>query len=96
MGTTHHRQWARCLPSLAWKRPGLPQEWVRVLAQHPEGIRALPDYVWVKYGGRALHVMARELEFTDTPPELLKGVHPLGLGAMPGLPPPPVGGAERA
>jgi hypothetical protein len=25
------QRWARCPPALAWKRPGLPTEWVRVL-----------------------------------------------------------------
>jgi hypothetical protein len=25
------QRWARCPPALAWKRPGLPTEWVRML-----------------------------------------------------------------
>jgi hypothetical protein len=35
------QRWARCPPRLAWKRPGLPTDWVRVLKRHPEGAKGL-------------------------------------------------------
>jgi hypothetical protein len=41
-GPSHEpRLWARWPPGLAWKQPGLPTDWVRVLDQHPEGSQAL-------------------------------------------------------
>ena len=42
--------------------------WVPVLNRHPEGEVALPGYVWLDAPGKAVHVQARDLEFTDRPP----------------------------
>ena len=60
--------WARVPPHLAWKKPGLPREWVRVLARHPGGTEALPGYVWLDMPGKACHAGEHELEFRATPP----------------------------
>jgi hypothetical protein len=62
------QRWARCPPRLAWKRPGLPTDWVRVLERHPEGVKGLPGYVWLDMLGKVRSVGAHELEFTDDPP----------------------------
>jgi hypothetical protein len=56
-------------PRLAWKRPGLPSEWVRVLQEHPEGETTLPDWVWLDMWPKARAVAAHLLEFRDAPPE---------------------------
>jgi hypothetical protein len=69
MTLTHAQRWARCPPGLLWKRPGLPTDWVPVLDQHPEGIAALPGYVWLDMPGKVRHVPERDLEFTEAPPE---------------------------
>ena len=61
------QRWAPCPPGLAWKRPGLPTDWVRVLERHPEGVAALPGHVWLDMPGKVRHVPARELEFTEEP-----------------------------
>jgi hypothetical protein len=66
--------WARVLPRLAWKRPGLPTRWTRVLEQHPDGFKGLPGYVWLDMPGKVRSVRPSELEFTDEPP----GEEPLG------------------
>ncbi len=55
-------------PALAWKRPGLPTRWVRVLERHPEGDEALPGHVWLDTPGKVLHVGEHEHEFIDHPP----------------------------
>ena len=68
MGSTNPQRWARVLPGLAWKRPGLPAEWVPVLERHPEGAPGLPGYVWLDMPGKVRHVPERELEFRDEPP----------------------------
>jgi hypothetical protein len=39
-----------------------------VLEHHPEGVAALPGYVWLDMPGKPRHVQARELEFIDQPP----------------------------
>ena len=52
----------------AWKRPGLPTHWVRVLERHPDGVVAAPGYVWLEMPGKVRHVGAHELEFRDEPP----------------------------
>ena len=39
-----------------------------VLERHPEGIEALPGYVWLEMPGKVRHVGEHELEFTDDPP----------------------------
>jgi hypothetical protein len=51
MESTNPQRWARVPPGLAWKRPGLPKEWVRVLERHPEGVTTLPDWVLAGYAG---------------------------------------------
>jgi hypothetical protein len=50
-------------PRLAWKRPGLPTDWVRVLERHPAGVVAQPGYVWLEMPGKVRHASERELEF---------------------------------
>lgn len=50
-------------PGLAWERPSLPSEWVRMLDRHPEGVQALPGYVWLNTPGKPRHVREDELEF---------------------------------
>jgi hypothetical protein len=65
MAATEPQRWARCPPHLAWKRPGLPTDWVRVLDRHPDAVEALPGYVWLDVPGKVRHVPAQELEFTD-------------------------------
>jgi hypothetical protein len=60
--------WARGLPHLLWKRPGLPRGWVPVLERHPEGVKGLPGYVWLDMPGKVRSVGEHELEFTDVGP----------------------------
>lgn len=62
------RRWARCPPGLAWKRPGLPRDWVPVLERHPEGVHGLPGYVWLDMPGKVRSVGEHELEFTQEAP----------------------------
>jgi hypothetical protein len=64
MASTNPQHWARVLPGLAWKRPGLPREWVRVLERHPEGVLGLPGYVWLDLPGKVRSVPTWDLEFT--------------------------------
>jgi hypothetical protein len=52
-----------CPPGLAWKRPGLPNDWVRVLERHPDGVAAQPGYVWLEMPGKVRHASEHELEF---------------------------------
>ena len=56
-------------PHLAWKRPGLPTEWTRVLERNPEAMKPkpLPGYVWLATQGKVLHVRAGDLEFRVEP-----------------------------
>ena len=68
MGSTDRPRRARVRPRLAWKRPGLPADWVLVLERHPEGLVALPGYVWLDMPGKVGHVQERDLEFRDEPP----------------------------
>jgi hypothetical protein len=68
MASTNPQRWARCPPALAWKRPGLPARWVRVLERHPEGVVGLPGYVWLDMPGKVRSVREAELEFRDDPP----------------------------
>jgi hypothetical protein len=63
------QRWARVPPGLAWKRPGLPRDWVRVLQKHPEGTVALPGYVWLETSGKVLHAAEHMLEFSDGRPD---------------------------
>jgi hypothetical protein len=70
MASTERQRWARCPPALAWKRPGLPTEWTRVLERNEEAMKPepLPGYVWLDTPGKLLHVLAVWLEFSDSPP----------------------------
>jgi hypothetical protein len=51
MASNNPQRWARGLPHLLWKRPGLPRDWVRVLDQHAEGEVALPAPMWIVANG---------------------------------------------
>jgi hypothetical protein len=68
MDSTKQQRWARVRPALAWKRPGLPKDWVPVLERHPEGVTGLPGYVWLDMPGKVRSVHEWELEFTEDPP----------------------------
>jgi hypothetical protein len=68
MASTDRQRWARVPPHLAWKCPGLPTEWVRVLERHPDGIANLQGYVWLDMPGKVRSIGEHELEFTDKPP----------------------------
>lgn len=67
MASTDRQRWARVQPHLAWKRPGVPTNWVRVLESHPNGIEALPGYVWLDMPGKVRHEREDWLEFTEEP-----------------------------
>ena len=41
MASTDRQRWARVPPALAWKHPGLPTTWTRVLERNPEAMN--PD-----------------------------------------------------
>ena len=71
MTSTNHQRWARVPPTLAWKHPGLPTTWTRVLERNPEAMNPepLPGHVWLDMPGKVLHADERHLEFTDDPPE---------------------------
>jgi hypothetical protein len=70
MASTDRQRWARVPPALAWKRPGLPTEWTRVLERNEEAMNPdpLPGYVWLDTPGKVLHVEAARLEFRNDPP----------------------------
>ena len=61
---------ARVLPALAWKHPGLPTTWTRVLERNPKAMSpdALPGHVRLGTRGKVLHVDEHLLKFTDEPP----------------------------
>jgi hypothetical protein len=67
MGPPPSRRWARCPPHLAWKKPGLPTDWVPVLDRHPKGVKGLPGYVWLDMPGKVRSIGEHELEFTEVP-----------------------------
>ncbi len=69
MASTDRQRWARVQPHLAWKRPGIPKYWVRVLKKHPEGVIGLSGYVWLGMPGKVRSVREDWLEFTDEPDE---------------------------
>ena len=54
MMTSVPQRWARVPPHLAWKRPGLPTEWTRVLERNEEAMNPepLPGYLWLDTPGR--------------------------------------------
>jgi hypothetical protein len=66
--STKPQRWARVPPGLAWKHPGLPRDWVRVLEHHPEGIATLPDWVWLETPAKVRAAAEHLLEFRDDPP----------------------------
>jgi hypothetical protein len=59
---TEPQRWARVPPGQAWKRPGLPTDWVRVLDRHPDPLGLarrglpLPGWCWLDTLGKPLHV----------------------------------------
>ena len=62
-------------PHFAWKHPGLPTTWTRVLERNPEAMNPvamrpepLEGHVWLDTPGKVLHADERFLEFTDDPP----------------------------
>jgi hypothetical protein len=67
MASTDRQRWARVPPHFAWKHPGLPTNWTRVLERHSEAMNPepLPDYVWLDAPGKVLHVEERLLEFVE-------------------------------
>jgi hypothetical protein len=67
MTSNERQRWARVPPHLAWKRPGLPTAWTRVLERNLEAMKPepLPGYVWLDTPGKVLHVSAVALEFRD-------------------------------
>jgi hypothetical protein len=65
--STKPQRWARVPPGLAWKRPGLPRDWVQVLERHPEGLSTLPGWCWLDTSGKPQHVAEHLLEFTEEP-----------------------------
>ena len=54
-------------PHLAWKLPGLPRDWTRVLERNEEAMNPepLPGYVWLDTRGKRTHVWVAHLEFRD-------------------------------
>ena len=70
MGLTDRQSWARVVPGTAWKRPGLPTAWTRVLERNPDAMNPEPQagHVWLDTPGKVLHVDVRVLEFTHVPP----------------------------
>jgi hypothetical protein len=73
MASTDRQRWARVPPALAWKRPGLPTEWTRVLERNEEAMRPepLPGYVWLETAppqNKRSHVRTAHLEFRTDPP----------------------------
>jgi hypothetical protein len=62
----------RVQPVLAWKQPGLPREWTRVLERNEAAIRPepLPGYVWLEVASpqnKRFHAWAEHLEFRNDP-----------------------------
>ena len=53
MASTDRQRWARVRPALAWKHPGLPTTWTRVLERNPEAMnpKPLPGHVWLVASG---------------------------------------------
>ena len=66
MASTNGERWARVPPHLAWKHPGMPTEWTRVLEQMPaDTLSPLPlGYVLLDARkDRPLRAWAAHLEF---------------------------------
>jgi hypothetical protein len=68
MPATDPQRWARVPPPLAWKHPGLPREWTRVLERNEDAMNPipLPGYVWLDTRGKRAHVWAEHLEIRDS------------------------------
>jgi hypothetical protein len=70
-GSDNRQRWARVPPGLAWKRPGLPRDWVRALDRHPDPLGLANDgypvagYVWLETPAKVLSVAEHLLEFTE-------------------------------
>ena len=54
-------------PALAWKHPGLPTTWARVLERNVEAMKSEPleGHVWLDTPGKILHLPAHQLEFRE-------------------------------
>jgi hypothetical protein len=72
--STEPQRWARVPPGLAWKRPGLPRDWVRVLGRHPDPMGLandgypIPGYIWLETPAKVLSVAKHLLEFREDAP----------------------------
>ena len=67
MASTDRQRWARVPPALAWRQPGLPTTWTRVLERNPEAMNPVPQegHVWLDTPGKILRVPAYQLEFRE-------------------------------
>jgi hypothetical protein len=68
MTSTDLQRWARVRPEIAWKWPGLPTNWVKVIERHPEGFANQPGYVWLDMPGKVRSVREQELEIIHNRP----------------------------
>lgn len=71
MASTDRHRWARVPPAIAWKHPGLPTEWTRVLERNEEAILhpdPLPGYVWLDTPRKVLYAPEQPLEFRSEEP----------------------------
>jgi hypothetical protein len=71
MALTNPQRWARVLPHLAWKHPGMPTEWTQVIEEMPADILSPlpPSYVLLDARkDRPLRAWAAHLEFGDGGP----------------------------
>jgi hypothetical protein len=59
--STERQRWARVSPGLAWKRPGLPTDWVPVLDRYRGASRRCRGTSGLDMPGKPRHVAAREL-----------------------------------
>jgi hypothetical protein len=50
---------------LAWQRPRLPSDLMPALERHPDGVEALPGYIWVATFAKMWHVAECALEFQE-------------------------------
>jgi hypothetical protein len=68
MPSTNRQRWARVPPGRAWKHPGMPTEWTRVIEEMPaDMLHPLPaGYVLLDARkDRPLRAWAAHLEFRD-------------------------------
>jgi hypothetical protein len=72
--STKPQLWARVPPGRAWKHPGLPRDWARVLERHPEPLGLagngypLPGWCWLETPRKVLSVAEHLLKFRETSP----------------------------